>query len=72
MTKNSNKKHEELDEETMAVINWCIEVEGHLVKGGATQAQAQEFIEAEIEFLTDQFYDGLSPEEAAKVALSDE
>jgi hypothetical protein len=66
-----SKKKDELDEETMAVINWCIEVEGHLVKGGATMAQAQEYIEGEIEFLTDQFYDGLSPEEAAKVALSD-
>lgn len=65
------KKNEELDEETMVVINWCIEVEGYLVKGGATQAQAQEFIEEEIEFLTDQFYDGLTPEEAAKIALSD-
>ncbi|MFZ6817008.1 hypothetical protein [Undibacterium sp. Ji22W] len=65
------KKNEELDEETMAVINWCIEVEGYLVKGGATQAQAQEFIEEEIEFLTDQFYDGLTPEEASKIALSD-
>jgi hypothetical protein len=65
------KKNEELDEETLAVINWCIEVEAYLVKGGATQAQAQDFIEEEIEFLTDQFYDGLTPEEAAKVALSD-
>ncbi len=65
------KKNEELDEETLAVINWCIEVEAYLIKGGATQAQAQDFIEEEIEFLTDQFYDGLTPEEAAKVALSD-
>lgn len=66
------KKNEELDEETLAVINWCIELEGHLVKGGASQAQAQEYIEEEIEFLTDQFYDGLTPEEAAKIALSDD
>lgn len=66
-----SKKNQELDEETMAVIQWCIELEAFLVKGGATQAQAQEYIEEEIEFLTDQFYDGLSPEEAAKIALSD-
>lgn len=66
-----SKKNQELDEETMAVIQWCIELEGFLVKGGATQAQAQEFIEEEIELLTDQFYDGLSPEEAAKIALND-
>ncbi len=65
------KKKEELDEETLALINWCIEVEGFLVKGGATQEQAQEFIEEEVEFLTDQFYEGLSAEEAANIALSD-
>lgn len=65
------KKNEELDEETMELITWCIELELHLVNGGATQAQAQEFIEEDIETLTDQFYDGMTPEEAAKVALSD-
>lgn len=66
------KKNEEIDEETMAVITWCIELELHLVQGGATQAQAQEYIEEDIETLTDQFYDGLTPEEAAKIALSDD
>lgn len=60
---------DEPDAETLAVIHWCIEVEGWLVQGGATQAQAQEFIEAEIEELTDWFYDGLTPEEAAHKAL---
>jgi hypothetical protein len=65
------KKNEELDEETLAIIEWCIEVETHLVKGGATQAQAQEYIEEEIEFLTDQFYEGLSAEQVALDALSD-
>lgn len=65
------KKNDELDPETMAVIEWCIEVEGFLVAGGATVAQAQEYIEDQIEFLTDQFYDGLTPEEAAKEALAD-
>ncbi|MFC0131208.1 hypothetical protein CR105_04010 [Massilia eurypsychrophila] len=63
-------KKEELDEETMALINWCIEVEKFLVAGGATQAQAQEHIEDEVEWFTDQFYDGLTPEEAAKEALA--
>jgi hypothetical protein len=65
------KKNDELDPETLAVIKWCIEVEGFLVQGGATVAQAQEYIEAETEFLTDQFYDGMTPEEAATAALSD-
>jgi hypothetical protein len=54
----------------MALINWCIEVEHHLVAGGATQAQAQEHIEEEVEWFTDLFYDGLTPEEAAKQALA--
>jgi hypothetical protein len=63
-------KKEELDEETMALINWCIEVEKHLVAGGATVAQAQEHIEEQVEWFTDLFYDGLSPEEAAKEALA--
>jgi hypothetical protein len=64
------KKKEELDEETLALIHWCIEVEHFLVAGGATQAQAQEHIEDEVEWFTDQFYDGLTPEEAAKEALA--
>jgi hypothetical protein len=63
-------KKEELDEETLALIHWCIEVEGFLVAGGATQKQAQEHIEEEVEWFTDQFYDGLTPEEAAKEALA--
>ena len=32
-------KKEELDPETLALINWCIEVEGFLVAGGATVEQ---------------------------------
>jgi hypothetical protein len=63
-------RKEELDEETMALINWCIEVEKFLVAGGATQAQAQEHIEEQVEWFTDQFYDGLTPEEAAREALA--
>lgn len=63
-------KKEELDEETLALINWCIEVEGFLVAGGATQQQAQEHIEEQVEWFTDLFYDGLTPEEAAKEALA--
>ena len=63
-------KKEEIDEETMALINWCIEVEGFLVKGGATQKEAQDHIEEQVEWFTDLFYDGLTPEEAAKEALA--
>lgn len=64
------KKKEELDAETLALIDWCIEVEGFLVKGGASVAEAQEHIEEQVEWFTDQFYDGLTPEEAAKEALA--
>jgi hypothetical protein len=64
------KKKEELDPETLALIHWCIEVEGFLVAGGATQEQAQEHIEDEVEWFTDLFYDGLTPEQAAKEALA--
>ena len=64
------KKEEQLDEETMALINWCIEVEKHLVAGGATQEQAQEHIEENVEWFTDMFYDELTPEQAAKEALA--
>ncbi|MBX9899751.1 MAG: hypothetical protein K2Y28_03120 [Burkholderiaceae bacterium] len=64
------KKNDELDEETMALIQWCIEVEGFLVAGGATLAQAQEYIEDQTDWLTDQFYDGVTAEDAAKEALS--
>ena len=64
------KKEEQLDEETMALINWCIEVEQHLVAAGATQKEAQDHIEEQVEWFTDLFYDGLTPEEAAKEALA--
>ncbi len=64
-------KKNQLDEETMALIHWCIEVEQFLCKAGATRDQAQEYIEEEIELLTDQYYEGMSAEEAAEFALRD-
>jgi hypothetical protein len=64
-------KNSKLDPETAALIQWCTEVEAFLVAGGATLAQAQEHIEEEVEWFTDQFYDGLTPEQAAKAALND-
>ena len=63
-------KKDELDEEALAFIHWCIEVEKFLVAGGATVKQAQDHIEEQVEWFTDQFYDGLTPEEAAKEALA--
>lgn len=64
-------KQKELDPEIAALIKWCGEVEEFLVAGGATRAQAQEHIEEQVEWFTDQFYEGLTPEEAAKAALND-
>lgn len=63
-------KKEEIDPETAELIQWCTEVEKFLVQGGATLAQAQENIEEEIEWYMDLFYDGKTPEEAAKEALN--
>ncbi|MFZ6690425.1 hypothetical protein [Undibacterium sp. SXout20W] len=63
-------KKNDLDPEAETLIAWCIEVEGFLVAGGATVAQAQDHIEEQIEWFTDLFFDGLTPEEAAKEALA--
>jgi hypothetical protein len=64
-------KNSKPDEETLELIKWCTQVEVFLVAGGATLDQAQEHIEEQVEWFADQFYDGLTPEEAAKAALSD-
>ncbi|MES2831278.1 MAG: hypothetical protein V4695_04725 [Pseudomonadota bacterium] len=63
-------KKEKLDPETLALIEWCIEVEGFLVQGGATVAEAQDHIEEQIDWFTDQFFDGKTPEQAATEALA--
>jgi len=66
------KKNEQvkLDEETLALLAWCAEVETHLVAAGATESEAQLHIEEQAEWFTDQFFDGLTPEEASKAALA--
>lgn len=64
------KKNSTPDPDEMALIEWCIEVEGFLVAAGATLRQAQDHIEEQAEWFTDQFYNGLTPEEAAKEALN--
>ncbi|KZE35152.1 hypothetical protein EV683_10953 [Crenobacter luteus] len=61
----------DLDPETQALIDWCSEVEALFVAAGATLAEARAHIEEQAEWFTDQFYEGLSPEEAAKAALND-
>lgn len=64
-----SRKHESLDPDEVALIQWCTEVEELFVKAGAPRGEAQQYIEDEAEWLTDMFYEGLSPEEAAKAAL---
>ncbi|PLC53611.1 hypothetical protein CR155_12400 [Pollutimonas nitritireducens] len=58
------------DPDEIALIEWCIEVEGHLVAAGASLREAQDHIEEQAEWFTDMFYNGLTPEEAAKEALN--
>lgn len=64
------KKNNTVDAETMAIIEWCIEVERHFITAGATQEEAQQHIEEHVEWFTDMFFDGLTPEQAAKEALN--
>lgn len=64
------RKKEVLDPETLALIAWCIEVETFLVAAGVTTAQAQDHIEEQVEWFTDQYYDGRTPEQAARDALA--
>ncbi|AZV92780.1 hypothetical protein [Kerstersia gyiorum] len=64
-------KKEELDPDLEALIAWCGEVEKLLVEAGATLAEARAYIEEEAEWFTDQFYEGWTPEQAAKESLND-
>lgn len=64
-------KKEELDPETLELIQWCTEVEGFLVAAGASLKEAQDYIDEQAEWFTDQFYDGLTPEQAAKASIND-
>jgi hypothetical protein len=45
-------------------------VEELFLAAGVPREQAQQYIEDEAEWFTDMFYEGLSPEEAAKAALA--
>lgn len=64
-------KNPDLDPDTIALLEWCAEVEELLVAAGATREEAQIHIEEQAEWFTDQFFDGLSAEDAAKAALKD-
>ena len=64
-------KKEEIDPDTLALIEWCTEVEGFLVAAGASLREAQGYIEEQAEWFTDQFYEGLTAQEAAKASLNE-
>jgi hypothetical protein len=64
-------KKEEIDADTLALIQWCTEVEEYLVAAGASLREAQGYIEEHAELFTDQFYEGLTPQEAAKASLNE-
>jgi hypothetical protein len=66
----SKRKEDELDPDTIALLQWCAEVEALFVAAGAKPDEAQQQIEENAEWFTDMFFDGLSPEEAAKAALN--
>ncbi|MBV6272723.1 hypothetical protein KVP09_07305 [Alcaligenaceae bacterium CGII-47] len=66
----SKKRSQQLDPDEVALIQWCTEVEELFVAAGASRDEAQAHIEEEAEWFTDLFYEGLSPEEAAKQALN--
>jgi len=60
------------DPDLHALLQWCADVEGLLVAAGASREEAQAYIEQEAEWFTDQFYEGLTPEQAAKASLNDQ
>jgi hypothetical protein len=64
-------KKEEVDADTLALIQWCTEVEEYLVAAGASLREAQGYIEENAEWFTDQFYEDLTPQEAAKASLNE-
>ncbi|VCU70327.1 hypothetical protein PIGHUM_02397 [Pigmentiphaga humi] len=62
----------DLDPDLQALLAWCGEVEKLLVQAGASLEEAREYIEEEAEWFTDQFYEGMTPEEAARQSLNDQ
>ena len=66
----AKKSTEQLDPEEIELIEWGIEVEGLLVAAGASEREAQAYLEEEAEWFTDLFFEGYSPEQAAQEALA--
>lgn len=66
-----SRKRQEADPDEVALIEWCTAVEGFFVAAGVPLREAQQYIEDEADWFTDMFYDGFSPEQAARAALAD-
>jgi hypothetical protein len=49
-------KKEEVDADTLALIQWCTEVEEYLVAAGASLREAQGYIEENAEWFTDHIF----------------
>lgn len=64
------KKEPQLDDDTQALLAWCMQVEQQLIARGATEREAQEHIEEQAEWYTDLFYEGYTPEQAAQEAMN--
>lgn len=64
------RKQQEIDPDEVALLEWCTVVEELFVAAGVPRPDAQQFIEDEAEWLTDMFYEGMSPEDAARAALA--
>ena len=65
------RRQEPPDPDEIALIEWCTEVEELFIAAGVTRREAQRYIEEEAEWFTDMFYEGFTPEQAAKEALAD-
>jgi hypothetical protein len=65
------RKPEPPDPEEVALIQWCTEVEEFFVAAGASREESQQYIEDEAEWFTDMFYEGMTPDQAAKAAMKE-
>lgn len=65
------RKQQDADPDEIALIQWCTIVEQIFVAAGVPLREAQQYIEDEADWFTDMFFDGFSPEDAARAALAD-
>lgn len=66
-----SRKTQDADPDEIALIKWCTVIEQIFVAAGVPLQEARQYIEDEAEWFTDMFFDGFSPEDAARSALAD-